>query len=327
MKLYDFFMLSSCLIISSCASQGVRAPANNTSNDSRSEFIEMVDYPSIGLKLRAGYFPEANALKGCVLFLQGLGDSVLNHRPYFSRLSNAGYRVIFFDYMGQGGSEGSMNDTRVKVELPANATSQMIQRHHARNKFYEIPVQGEFIWNRYKNVTNDHGQNCSTSKKLVIGWSTGGLSAYRMAYEKRADAVALIAPGIHPKLMVGEFFKITEASLTRNRFSSGVNPHVDPVKPSSPVLVPQFAGNLIGISHRSRNWKIDSSVAGIVFLSGEEDTYVDREATAITLNKNANHFHSRTYDGALHELDNELSEVADDVHERTIQFFDSVTSK
>lgn len=302
------------------------------------QFTEMVTYPQLGIKFRAGYSLETSELKGCVLYLQGLADSILNHKPYFSHLNQAGYRVIFFDYMGQGGSQGKMNNTRVKIGLPPNATKQMILKYENQDKHYEIPEQGDFFWSRYKGIKNGAGQSCEDSPKIVIGWSTGGLSAYSMAHEKRADAVILIAPGIHPNIMVGEsasrwdkmlFFRktISERTLTRNRFEGISNPHVDPISPGSPMYAPQFAGNLLITASNSTRWKIDSSVRGLVFLSGQEDSYVDREKTVKTLNKNAPQFEIRSYDGALHELDNETPDVANDLYVQSIKFLDSISKK
>ena len=41
---------------------------------------------------------------GTILYLQGLGDSMMNHAPLFNHLNRNGYNIIAFDYMGQGGS-------------------------------------------------------------------------------------------------------------------------------------------------------------------------------------------------------------------------------
>lgn len=319
----------------SCAHRSQRQPNSETSVLPFKEFLEMVEHPVLKVKMRAGYTMEQRDLKACVIYLQGLADSVRNHKPYFSELSSAGYRVIYFDYMGQGGSEGAMNRTRIQVDLPPGATREMQQRYQRKDKHQEIPEQADFFWERYKHVQNERGQSCSDSPKLLIGWSTGGLSAYRMAHENRADAVVLIAPGIHPKTMVGEsaedwskmiFLRqtITERTLTRNKFKDQENPHLDPVRPKSPAHSPQFAMNLKGIAGRSTAWKINPAVRGYVFLSGDEDTYVKREATEKTLRQNAPHFRMKSYPGALHELDNEIPEVAQDLYRETILFLDEV---
>jgi alpha-beta hydrolase superfamily lysophospholipase len=293
----------------------------------------MVTYTPLNLKLRAGYRMEEGRLKHCVIYLQGLGDSIRNHNPYFSALNQAGYRVIYFDYLGQGGSEGSMNSTLIKGHLPINATKQMTAHYTSHVKPYEIPEQADFIWSKYQGVKNSFGQDCSQSKKLVIGWSTGGLTAYRMAAESRTDGVILIAPGIHPRTMVGTAAEnwsrlflfqqvITEDTLTRNKFEKQPNPHVDPIKPKSPFHVLKFAMNLLSNSYESHHWKIPDSVRGLVFLSGVEDTYVDRDSTVETIKENTKYFSIHSYDGALHEIDNETDDVTKDMYLKTIQFLD-----
>lgn len=114
---------------------------------------------------------------------------------------------------------------------------------------------------------------------------------------------------------------------TRNRFEGLTNPHLDPIKPKSPARVPQFGGNLLGVASHSTKWQIDKSIRGIVFLSGAEDSYVERSLTLETLGENASHFEVKTYEGALHELDNELPEVTTDLYENSIKFLDSVTAR
>jgi alpha-beta hydrolase superfamily lysophospholipase len=308
------------ILFLSCAISGNRKPQSDSSF-----ILESVSYESKtplvnAVELRTGIFFEAKStyLKGCVIYLEGLADSILNHRPLFGKLSASGYRVITFDYMGQGGSGGTMNHTRIYDPLFPKL---------------EIGNQARLIWDRYNNLKGENGRDCSQSKKLILGWSTGGLAAYKLAYDGWADAVVLIAPGIHPKKLVGEAAQspslvftggqvITERTLTRNKFEGQANPHTDAIKPISPFIVPLFAKNLLVVSELSQSWKIPQKVQGLVFLSGEEDTYVDREATKRTLGKKAPHFKTVSYDGALHEIDNEIPAVADDMHTQTIRFFD-----
>ena len=67
-----------------------------------------------GIKLRAGLFHSKTLPhKANVLYLEGLADSMFNHDKLINTLSRAGYQVIAFDYPGQGGSEGSMSQTRI----------------------------------------------------------------------------------------------------------------------------------------------------------------------------------------------------------------------
>jgi alpha-beta hydrolase superfamily lysophospholipase len=266
------------------------------------------------VKLRTGILNEAkeSEFKGCVLYLEGLADSIRNHDALFSALSEAGFKVIGFDYMGQGGSEGSMNHTRiVDPVLPG----------------LQIGSQAKAVWNNFAG-------ECGQSKKNVIGWSTGGLAAYALAHDGWADNVVLIAPGIHPNKMVGEAAKsplllasfrqvITKRTLTSDHYDKKPDPHVDPIKPVSPALVPLFASNLLAAALVSHQWKIPAEVNGYVFLSGKNDTYVDSEATKNTLANKAPHFAIKEYDQALHEIDNEVPSVSQDMIARAVSFFET----
>lgn len=318
--LLPFFYLGLFFSIIGCSSLQSRTPQSDASP--YSVHLETYTYhsgvPLVGdVDLRIGYAEARNSFKGCVMYLQGLGDSVMNHEPFFRTITAHGYRVIFFDYMGQGGSAGTMNHTRV-----ADATFRRL----------EISSIADEVWERFSHAGEN---NCSDGKKILIGWSTGGLASYREAKRNRADGVVLIAPGIHTKTLVGEAAEkphllpmastiITERTLTRNTFANRSNPHVDPVKPDSPVKVPLFAANLVATSKLAQHWTISERVSGLVFLSGDEDTYVDRTATLKTLARKARHFQVVSYDGALHEIDNETEDVTADMYSRTLQFLDSV---
>lgn len=313
----SFIVLAVVTFVVSCASFQ-RKPAGTK----QAMVLETLPVPALsGLKIRGGYSPEyaGTPLKACVLYLQGLGDSVLNHGPFFDYLNASGYRVVFFDYMGQGGSEGSMNDTRILVSAKSE-------------KKFEIETLADFAWEKWGCPQQE--------KKFVIGWSTGGLAGYRMAYEKKAAAVALIAPGLYPKKMIGEAAggnwgkmilgkeTITVRTLTRRGpLNNAIEVHLDPVKPNTPAVIPKFVVNLLWTAHQSHSWWIPRDVDGIVFLSGDEDTYVDSDKNRIVLQDKAGHFSLVKYDGALHELDNELPEVINDVYPRVVAFFDGALKR
>ena len=74
-------------------------------------------------------------------------------------------------------------------------------------------------------------------------------------------------------------------------------------------------------------WRIPRHQPGLVFLSGPNDTYVDSEATANLLKSNAPSFSIVTYEKALHEIDNEVPLIANDLRQRTVKFLDSITSR
>ncbi len=259
------------------------------------ENCDLVDYK--GHQIRAGYFPEDSTLPflGNVIYLQGLGDSMLNHAPLFKMISNLGFRVLAFDYPGQGGSSGSMNSTRID-KIIEMAT--LIQKKYAR-------AGGKF-------------------SDTILGWSTGGLAAYKLAALERFKRVIMITPGIAPKLFVGEgfpTFEITIRTLTRNLFRTEPDPHIDPIRPTSPLKVPLFSQDLLRTARASKAWRINPKIKGLVLLSSTDDTYTDPIATMGVLQEKAPHFLRRWFlGGSLHELDNEIPEVSENLRSMIANF-------
>ena len=272
--------------------------------------------------IRTGIKPADTATpKAHILYLQGLGDSMMNHEPLFQYLNAHGYSIIAFDYMGQGKSTGLMNNTSIA----------------------KINKMADKVWQMYVPQLN--------TKKILLGWSTGGLAAYRYAYKypEQTKAVILMAPGIVPKYMVGEtdlaqilmnpidcisgtlyckLFEITEASLTQNLYVGQSNPHVDPIHPKSVLEVRKFALNLLSTSKLSRYWNISDKVQGLVYLSDDVDSYVYREATMEVIQDNAKHFGIIDYKGtgALHELDNEIESVSKHLRKTMLYFLDRLNN-
>ena len=252
--------------------------------------------------IRTGYFQESDGVdfRGNILYLQGLGDSMLNHRPFFETLSKAGYRVISFDYMGQGGSTGTMNHTRV------------YDKHFPSLSIHAI---AEYVWQRHKRV-----DKAGKDHRTGIGWSTGGLAAYEMANRRWAHEVILIAPGLAPKYIIGKKFKITLDTLTSASYPKGKDPHVDPIKPTSPLKVPLFSTNLVTTSVLSQKWDISNEIRGLVFLGGKLDRYVHSDRVKKLIKKRASHFQVVQYKDAYHEIDNEVPGISLDMYARVINF-------
>jgi alpha-beta hydrolase superfamily lysophospholipase len=228
---------------------------------------------------------------------------MLNHGPLFEKLSELGYRVIAFDYFGQGGSEGSMNETSIAG----------------------INEIGRYVFDTLSR------KNCARCDDInIIGWSTGGLAAYRDAFlnsDKKIKKVILIAPGISPNVVVGEGLvswppdKISLRSLTSASDLGIRDPHIDPIKPESPLQVPEFSLNLFTTSLQSKNWIISEDVKGLVLLSDPKvDTYVNAADTERVLSKNAKHFERKFYPGARHEIDNERTEISEQAASDIVDF-------
>jgi pimeloyl-ACP methyl ester carboxylesterase len=262
---------------------------------------------SLNVLIRNGYLPENSKVpfKGNIIYYEGLGDSMVNHLPLFQKLTEVGYRVIAFDYMGQGGSTGSMNDTRI----------------------IEIGKIGDQIW--LQNARD----LVHFPSKIIIGWSTGGLAAYvQGADDVDVKALVLIAPGIAPNVLVGEQhpFKgelddITLSSLTTARYaSSDENPHLDPIKPSSPLSVPLFAIDLFRSAQVLGRMPVRKNLWGFVLLSGKNDTYVDANATRKIVQKQAPQFLIKQYPGSLHEIDNESEPNGSLSRQDILNFIESI---
>lgn len=286
--------------------------ASGEQADCRKDLLNLVTTGTISGKektvhaeIRSGYLAENSQVpfRGNIIYYQGLGDSMLNHQPLFSKLTQAGYRVIAFDYMGQGGSTGDMNDTRIK----------------------QIATLGNSIWKLHARDLAQHPQ------KNIIGWSTGGLAAYmQAASDSEVSKVVLLAPGIAPNLTVGEqhplklkFNQITLETLTTQVYSEGVeNPHLDPIRPGSPLEVMNFSLNLTASARNSHSLSVEA-VRGLVLLSGDGDTYVNAAKTGRLMQQMAPHFKVKQYPGTLHELDNEAEPARSEVHQDILDFLNS----
>lgn len=264
---------------------------------------------SVTATIRSGFLRENPLVpfRGNLIFYEGLGDSMINHLPLFSELTAVGYRVISFDYMGQGGSSGDMNDTRIR----------------------QISVLGDQVWRREAREIERF------PKKTIIGWSTGGLAAYTEAImnPERVDSIVLIAPGIAPNPFVGEQHPlrgklnlITLRTLTTADYSKGQpNPHLDPIFPTSPMKVlTGFALDLMKTARTMRSMPFSPDVRGFVLLSGKKDTYVDAAKTLKVLKANVprfgDRFSAKIYPLALHEIDNEAEPTRSEAHTDIVDF-------
>lgn len=259
----------------------------------------------LNVPIRSGYLKENPAVpfKGNIIYYQGLSDSMLNHLPLFQKLTNAGYRVIAFDYMGQGGSGGELENMRI----------------------YSIIEMGRHFWQL-------HGRELEKfPKRFVIGWSVGGLAAYVQASQKRAGAVVLLAPGLAPHWLVGEqdpsnlrFSQITMRTLTSQVYDGQVlDPHVDPIRPTSPLEAISFWLDYLQTAKQTQQRQMPTSAKGLVYLTGQQDTYMNVNETREVLVLRAPHFKIMENPRALHEIDNEVPQISQRLQEDILTFFES----
>ncbi len=263
--------------------------------------------------LRVGVHEASAPLQGCALYFEGLGDSIANQTWLFEKLASHGYRTVAFDYAGQGGSEGNMNDVRV------------VGSRHSPDR--QIGRMAEGAWKAGR--TRFDGQPCGDMPDLLVGWSTGGLEVYRWAVEGRAKKVLLFAPGLRVRFFVGEADQhptrvvtlepvMTPASLTRAA-ENGTFTHVEPARPNHPLKAPFFANDLIVSSFKSASVSVSPAVKGLVFLAGD-DTYVPSDKVEKILAKRAPHFEIVNFPGARHEIMNETDDVRETVAKRLEAF-------
>ncbi len=262
-------------------------------------------YKNKDLQIRAGFIDADSSVpfKGNVIYYQGLSDSMLNHDPFFIALAHAGYRVITFDYMGQGGSDGSMNYTTME---------------HINNI-------GDMVWERFAR----QGDNENSRQMNIIGWSAGGLAAYRRAYiskQNEVRAVVLVAPAVGVSPLIGERLKsfppnkISYRTLISHYDGSKKDFYVDPIKPNNPLKVPLFAINIMKDSLIAcANWVISPDIKGYVFHCGK-DTFAHPKKTDKTIRKNAGHFLQKTFPNSFHQLDNEVPEISHAFRDEVIRF-------
>jgi alpha-beta hydrolase superfamily lysophospholipase len=216
---------------------------------------------------------------------------MLNHMPLFSALNDIGYRVIAFDLMGQGGSTGKMNHTRINTMI----------------------AMGDLIWNKYTRNLRDYPY------KTVIGWGIGGLAGYVEASNDGLDRVILIAPNLFPKKNIGQKKTFPISKITRDMHTSAVysdenpDPHVDKIHPVSPTLTPHFSMDALVSASIAQDKKIDECARGLVILAQDNNTFIDYDKTVEHFSKNAEHFKQMHVPNALHELDNEREEISNNV--------------
>ena len=254
---------------------------------------------------RVGVMPAVGTPTADILFLPGFADRLDNHEPLFTAWASAGYRVISFDYPGHGETCGPDSDIN----------------HFTMKNLGEMASYVE-------TITSE-----SPSRPLFIaGWSTGGLLAVRTVqdstfarFSRSVAGLILFAPGVAVHTLVGDWGKVTTATLTRNQ----TPPHLGPIKPLSPLLSPAFALDLVLNATASFADTIPPQYPVIVYTGGDqEDHYAvtsklktwvgklkDRNGAPVTAVACA---------GGYHELDNEPDPMGDQVRQSSTKFVKAV---
>ncbi len=233
-----------------------------------------------------GVVSPNGAPKADVLFLHGYGDTWKNHLGLFDLMAAHGLRTVAFDLPSHGAT----------VMAPGQDLNDL--------GFSDLALLAENV--------HDHAFGADQSRPLfVVGWSTGGLLAVRMAQEsgyvshRPIGGLALFAPGVAVYPCVGNLIcHITNETLTHNTSLYG-----RAISPKTPLIRPVFATKLL--ANATASWKSGVGVPSLVIAAGDyQDKYVITPKLKMWVGMQQK-FHGQTamraYQcaDARHELDNE----------------------
>lgn len=265
------------------------------------------------LTLSAAVYNENSKFKSCALFIPGYADSFRNHLPLINSLNNNGYKVLTFNFSGHDGSSGdsanfnfSWNDERFD-SLEKNS-AQLTPTN-------SILYQAQYIWDKLAE-----NQNCSKENRILIGFSAGGLAAYKMASLGWTSKVVLINPVLQAKSILNSLRPGgTFQSLKELNEASSLN------FPSSTI-----AGANKGTLNLIKQILAESELLGNIFPSkklkgaifySENDIYSDSEKIEDLLIARAPHqFELHKYPNSRHRLDQPGEEVDYSFDDNRTQF-------
>jgi len=247
------------------------------------------------LQLRVGIANAVGHPRGDILYLTGFADRLDNHQPLFNAWTQAGFRVISFDYPSHGETCGS------NINL---------------YKFGDLAKLAGYV----ESITRED----ATRSLILAGWSTGGLLAARilqgLPYSGRPIAGAILfSPGIDVYPLVGEHGTVTQATLTNNPHP----PHLGTITPTSPLATPLFAADLLLNATLSRSETLSTNIPVLVFSGGDtEDVYVKSASIRSWVLEQRSGLtpYGISCKGARHELDNELPPVGATVRSAAADF-------
>lgn len=244
--------------------------------------------------------PAKGVHKADFLYLHGFADATDNHHTLFNELTQAGIRVISFDFPGHGKSGGSINFTSfddlaqiaAKVEASVGAEP-------------SFPL-------------------------FLGGWSTGGLLATAIIqkevpvdFSRNVQALVLYAPGVSVKKCVGNFVcHVTNETLTHN-----TSLYSRRIVPASPLRAPLFAAKIL--FHSLKAFHNPNGLYGtdvMVVTAGRDDQYVKSDEVTKWAQGLRHANYPSTMWGlkcptACHELDNELAVYGgEQVRKATVEY-------
>ena len=262
-----------------------------------------IDFVKLGWNCRIRVVSERpldREPKGDVLFLTGFADRADNHGPLFRQITDAGFRVISFDY-------------------PSHGETQCWNLNF--HDFSTLLTLTEFILHKPKFK--------SDRPLVLIGWSTGGLMAYRMVQRgylpsRQITGLVLLAPGIYVRKVPGEQGYVTLESL----LSNPTPPHMGPIKPKSPLHYPLFGSTIVLNSVLARAQKVPKLPTLMILGDTELDEYVETKKIIKWYKKiktKNEHFEAFQCPGSKHELDNEIEPIGKSVRQKIVNFIDGLS--
>ncbi len=239
------------------------------------------------------YLPSTQTIVGDIFYLHGFADTFSNHRALFHEWTDAGFRVLAFDYPGHGGTRTlnpkiNINDFNFEGLMTLANQVERIKRQDANRPL------------------------------LLAGWSTGGLLAVRMIQKgnlaklsRRPQGMILFAPGISVNAVVGRqsfrypLGEVTFETLTHNEDTRGLAAPF----PRSPGDAPLFASNLFYHSLASQGNAYPAQIPTLVFVAGDStDKYVPSSKVTRWVKGLPGQAVGVQCPNARHWLDNELPE-------------------
>lgn len=252
--------------------------------------------------LRVGVFAPEKPVAD-VIFLHGFSDRLDNHMPLFNELTSRGMRVISFEYPSHGETQS------------------------ASLGWYSFEDLFNLVRIVEAQTVEEDGRPL-----FLMGWSTGGLLAARMAqkeffskFTRAPSGLVLIAPGVSVYLVPGQWGFVTEESLTSNPSV----PHKGPIAPSSPFAKPVFSLRLLANSLFS--WTAMPRGLPVLTLIGGDltDVYADSKEVKRWVRQrrkgNPLMYGVQCAQGK-HELDNEFEPLGVTVRRASSDFLSGILS-
>jgi pimeloyl-ACP methyl ester carboxylesterase len=253
---------------------------------------------------------NATAAAATIIFFHGFADSIQNHSHLIAALSKNGYRVIGFDYP-EHGPKGSVSDSSSANSWTMKSIAKVVS-----------------FMTEAQNIEDKSVAPLDSSKPVVLmGWSTGGTLALRIAQSSeflqatglaKINAVVAITPGI--PVSATPFNTVVNDDLTD--CAGGL---LDP-NPTQPWQTGLFSGSLLKESIALKN-ATAGKIPTLVFTSNPaKDKFVDVVSSVEWVKKNKSQGVFGIQCDGKHGLEFEGDKLGANIRLTAVQFISSVLS-